>query len=284
MSVSAVLEKSAKDFCLKYACNFDFNTFESSLEEFLFLSSDNGWHDVYKTVFERMYLQALESVARIGDVTLDSEAMLDDFEYTLIRPYVNEGTKEIKHTPYVGMDRVARLEYLQLLTSQSPSNSVDLYAKKYKNGELSIKEIRSKFEQGKGDREHYIELAGCVQALENVSKSRSLIWRVLHPFKNSAEKRSSAGIKRAFAEQTQGGEEFYTEATAAAYQTFGGHQKVNANLEQNMLRAREELSRKKKMDDAIRESIRVEGFEKDYEHLRSPMVESNDVVKREKQL
>jgi hypothetical protein len=198
--------------------------------------------------------------------------MLDDFEYTLIRPYVNEDAKEINHTPYVGMDRVSRLEYLQQLTKRSPSNFVDLYAKKYKDGELSIKQIQSKLNSVEENREHYIEMAGFVQALEAVNKSRSLIWRVFHPFKNNAEKRIPQQLKRAFIEQTQGGEEYYIEATEAAYETFNEHQRMNANLEERMIHAREELNRNRKMNDVMRESIRIEGLDKENAREISPRV------------
>ena len=284
MSVSAALEKSARDFCLKYDCSFDFETFESNVEEFTFLRPISGWNDVYKTIFEKMYMQSLESVAKASNAALDSEAMLDDFEYTLIRPYVNEREKEIDHKPYAGMDRVSRIEFLQMLSRQSPSNSVDLYAEKYKNGELSIKQIRSKLEFEKGNREHYIEIAGCVQALENVNKSHSPIWRVFHPFKNNAEKRSLAQIKRAFIEQTQGGEEFYNESASAAYEPFEVHQRVNATLEQNMMHAREEMNRKQKINDVMRESLHVEGFENVSESEISLIIEQPDIPKMGKQI
>lgn len=260
MSVSNVLKKSASDFCLKYACNFDFETFESNVEDFTFLRPNNGWIDVYKTTFKNMYMQALEFSSKVGNVTLDGETMLDDFEYTLIRPYVNEGEKEIKHNPYVGMDRVSRIAYLQLLTSQSPSNSVDLYAKKYKSGELSMKQIRSRLDSVSG-QERYIELVEFSQALERVNQSRSMIWRAFHPFKNNAEKRVSAQMKQAFADRKRGDSECYSEALAEAYKIFDGHRMVIASLEERMLHAQEERNRMQKMSDAMRESMRQESFE-----------------------
>lgn len=284
MSVSAALEKSAKDFCSKYACEFDFDSFESSVEEFTFLSPNNGWCDVYKMMFERLYKQALEPVANGGDATLDSEAMLDDFEYTLIRPYVKEGEKKIKHEPYVGMHRVARLEYLKLLTKEAPSNFVDQYAEKYRKGELSLKQMRADLARDGKERENYVEIAGYIQALEVVSKSRSLVWKTLHPFKNQAEKRTFEQMKKTFMEQARGDEAFYHETVAAAYETFGGHQRVQENLDQQMIRAREEMDRKQKMDDMMRESLHVEGFDETREKGISPRVGQHNVSKKEKQI
>lgn len=284
MSVSAALEKSARDFCLKYDCKFDFAMFESRVEEFTFLRPVAGWVDVYKMMFERMYKQALASAAQGSSATLDGEEMIDDFEYTLIRPYVNEGNKDIKHKPYVGMDRISRLEYLAQLTREAPSNPVELYAEKYKNGELSMKQMRSAVALDNAEREHYMEIAGYVQALETVNKGRSLAWRLFHPLKNSAEKINLAWMRTALVEQTRGGEEFYREAAAAAYECFGGHQRVNANLEQSMVRAREEMNRKQKMNDVMRESLHVEGFEKESARELSPRVDPYSAPTKEKQI
>ena len=159
-----------------------------------------------------------------------------------------------------------------------------LYAKKYKSGELSIKQIRSGLALGEENREHYVEMAGCVQALENVNKGRPLIWRVLHPFKNNAEKRISEQIKRTFFEQTHADEAFFTENAAAAYETFDGHQRVIASLEERMIHAREEMNRNQKMRDAIRESVHVEGFERESLGAFSPKIEPNKGLAREKEI
>lgn len=284
MSVSAALEKSARDFSLKYACDFDFTTFESRVEEFTFLRPVGGWLDVYKMTFEQLYRSTLEKVAMgMIDDNLDAEAMMDDFEYTLIKPYVNEGDKDIKHKPYVGMDRISRLEYLDQLTKSAPSNFVELYAEKYKKGELSVKQMRDVLAYDGHEREHYTEIAGYVQALENVNNSRSLVWRAFHPFKNSSEKRNSALLKRTFMEKAKDGEELYREISDEAKEPFDRYQKVNANLEHGMLLAREEMNRKQKMNDVMRESIRIEGFEKESVRELSPKVEQYHSPVREKQ-
>ena len=270
MPVSETLERSAVDFCSKYSCNFNFHTFEENVEEFTFLRPIGGWIDVYKRVFEKMYMQALEPTAKHGYIGLDGEAMLDDFEFTLIRPYVGERGKDIDHKPYAGMDRVSRIEYLQQITNRSPSNYVDLYSEKYKSGKLSIKQMRSRLENG----ENYVEILGCVQALENVNKNRSRTWRTFHPFKNLAEKRSSEKMKREFIERTRSSEEAYSKIAAEAYDTFDGHKAANENLEHNMMRAVEEMSRTQKMNEAMRESLRIEDLDNDPGRDRSQRVEA----------
>ena len=285
MSVSQALEKSAKNFCSKYACRFDFDSFESSVEEFTFLRPVGGWVDAYKTTFDRLYKASLEQVA-LGstDSDLDPEAMLDDFEYTLIRPYINEGRTEIRHKPYVGMDRLSRLAYLDQLTKEAPSNLVDLYADKYKRGELSIKLMRSVFSPDVAERKNLVEAAGYAQALENVNKGRSLAWRALHPFKNSAEKRRPAQIKKAFLEGDRGGEELYQKAAASAYQSFERLQRVGEILERDTLNAKEELDRTQKMSEAMRESIRIEELEKETPQTLSPRVDQSKELSRDKRL
>ena len=285
MSVSTALEKSVKDFCSKYACKFDFATFESKIEEFTFLRPVGGWIDVYKTTFDRLYKNTLEQVA-LGSVDndLDPEAMLDDFEYTLIRPYVNESEKDIKHKPYVGMDRISRIAYLEQLTKEAPSNFVDLYADKYKRGELSLKEMMSASTLDRAERRDFLEVAGYAQALEAVNQSRSPAWRAFHPFKNGAEKRSIAHIKRSVVADGQESGDFYREVTAEAYKPFDSYQKINANLEMSMKDAKEERDREQKMNDVMRESIRIESFEKESGRDFSPRVEHYKIATKEKQI
>ena len=265
MPVSRALEGSARAFNLKYTCNFSFAAFEEKVEEFTFLRPNGGWIDVYKTVFARMYKKTLEKVDTGRIATLDGEAMLDDFEYTLIRPYVKESDSGIKHKPYVGMDRLSRLEYLERLTNEAPSNTVELYADKYKNKEISLVQLRRKAENSlSADEvgyEQYVEIAGAVKALENVSGGRSVIWRVLHPFKSAAEKKAAAIMKRMLVGREECGEKLYSEALDTAYETFDGRQRVSARLSESTANAKEELNRKQKMNDAIRESLRADGTE-----------------------
>ena len=262
MSISEALKRSVRGFCRKYLCSFSFSAFESRIEEFTFLRPNGGWVDVYKLTFEQMYKSSLEKVA-IGEIeNLDGEAMLEDFEYTLIRPYVNESSYDINHKPYVGMDRIARLAFLDKLTSEAPSNYVDLYTEKYISGELSIKEMRNRlsdtlgFDQVSG--KHYVEIAGYISALENTNKSRSALWRVIHPVKNNSEKKEAENMKRLFIDESVGGEEFYNDAVRAAQETFHGHRRVNENLTQSMILAEREIKRARKMNEVLIESLRSE--------------------------
>lgn len=260
MSVSKALEISARDFCIKYVCNFDFLAFESRVEEFTFLRPNHGWIDVYKAVFADMYRKALAAACVGKNDKLDGEAMLDDFEYTLMRPYAKENESEIKHKPYVGMDRIARLEYLDSLTRQAPSNPAELYTERYKSGEISARQIRSALDFGKGGRDSSLDVVGYVQALESVNKGRSFMWRTFHPFKNSAEKRNAVLLRRTFIEKVQGGEEAYERAERETRLTFDGHKRVKERLAVSMLHAKEELKRVQKMSDVMRESIGAESF------------------------
>ena len=258
MTVSKALENSAKAFSSKYACSFDFITFKSKVEEFTFLRPNNGWIDAYKAIFDRMYKNTLEKAA-VGAVdNIDGEAMLDDFEYTLIRPYVNEIGTDIKHKPYVGMDRMARLEYLERLTVEAPSNLVDLYTSRYERGELSIRKIRSRarqiFNSTSADNAKYVEVAGYIHALECVNGTRSAIWRVFHPFKNNAERKNAALIKSRLSDILVGDDALYSQITDFAYETFDGHKRANENLARSMARASEELDRKQRMTDALKGS------------------------------
>ena len=252
MSVSEALKNSAKAFSEKYACKFDFATFEERVDEFTFLRPNGGWIDVYRMTFERMYKNALEKLA-LGDAdSLDGEAMLDDFEYTLIRPYVSESATEIKHKAYVGMDRLSRVEYLRELTRIAPMNLVELYADKYKSGALDIKQMRLARSHEVADKAHCVELAACAFAIERVNQGRSPVWRVFHPMRNSAEKREYAIMKKMLADGVGRSEVSYDEIITAANAKFDRYQTVNARLEESMRRAVEEINRLQKITDARR--------------------------------
>ena len=75
-------------------------------------------------------------------------------------------------------------------------------------------------------------------------------------------------MKKEFIEQRQDGEEFYREATAAAYAPCDGYQRVIENLEQSMILVREEMNRKQKMVDVMREALHIEGFENKHKHAK----------------
>ena len=284
MSVSQALENSAMAFNTKYACNFNFATFEARVEEFTFLRVIGGWVDVYKMTFDRVYKKALES-ASVGKLyNLNGETMLDDFEYTLIRPYANEFNHDIKHKPYVGMDRITRLEYLDKLTKEAPQNPVELYSEKYKNGELTLKQMKSTKDFKDAEREQCIEIAGYVQALENVNKSRSTIWRALHPFKDNAEKRDAEMMKKSLIEKVCGGEDVYREFAEAACRTFDGHRKANENLSASIVRAKEEMNRLQKINDVRREALHIDSFDKEPKGEVSPRVDQNITPTQKKRI
>jgi hypothetical protein len=230
-------------------------------------------------MFDRMYKNSLEKAAEGVIDTLDGEAMLDDFEYTLIRPYVSENEAEIKHKPYVGMaDRITRLEYLGQLTKEAPSNPVDLYTEKYKSGELSLQQMRllakSALDLENPQREQCVEVAGYVQALEKTNKSRSMLWRCCHPIKNSSEQKDAERMKQMLIETVDGDTNAYEEIAKTAYERFEGYNKADARLAVNMANAREEMNRAQKMNDAIRESSFVEGID------RTPVYEQASRIER----
>lgn len=287
MSVSAALEKSARDFCIKYYCDFDFNAFEARVEEFTFLRPAGGWVDVYKTTFDRLYKDTLEKIVTgAAEGNIDAESMLDDFEYTLIRPYVRERGDEIRHKPYVGMDdRVARLEYLDRLTKDTPSDPVALFTEKYKNGALTLAHMLKRVEsvEKSGEIKDFIEIAGYAQALENVNNSRSAVWRAVHPIKNSAEQRETQHMKKILSDSALGGEERYREFASEAQKPVDGYERMRACLEQSMARAREDTAMKQKMNMAVRESLHIEEFDRAPVRDRAPRVSEHSMPVAERQ-
>ena len=284
MPVSDALKKSARNFCDKYACNFDFDSFEARVDGATFLNPNSGWREAYGTAFEQTYREALENASVGLSARLDPEAMLDDFEYTLIRPYMRENGEEIRHKPYVGMnDRVTRLEYLDRLTKDAPSNAVSLYTEKYKSGELSISQMMKNAElaEKSGDRADLMEIAGYIQALEDTNSSRSGIWKAMHPLKNSAELRDAERMKKMLTDKM--GEEGYRKIVAEVLFTFEGYERISAALAQSIALAREETAIKQKMNEAVRETLRIDDLDREPSLERSPRVMQHGVPVAEKQ-
>jgi hypothetical protein len=152
---------------------------------------------------------------------------------------------------------------------------------KYKSGEITVGDMKSAISLDKGERR--VEIAGYIQALENANKSRSIVWRALHPFKNSTERREASLMKKTFVDGV-GGENAYREIALAAYETFEGHKRANENLAVDMIRAKEELNRMVKMNEAMKESIVIDGFDRERFEERSSRVDQPAKAAVEKQL
>lgn len=132
--------------------------------------------------------------------------MLEDYEKMLFTPYKairdDEDIAALQPEPYGGTELSSeRAEMLKTALESKKTFEYHAIAKKYKNGDIRIRDIVAfaSEETGKDapmSNDTAVEILKYALALEEANKSRSFIWKVFHPFRNNAEQRDSALIKR----------------------------------------------------------------------------------------
>jgi hypothetical protein len=130
--------------------------------------------------------------------------VVKNFEEYLMQPFVNEcktaGEKPYPK-PYGGMTRMQRIELVEHMLNTTPKNDVELTERAYLKGQIRLRDIRENvndmpFAVGKGVDTHQLQRIGAFMlAIENVNKSRPLWWRIIHPFRNNAEKRDAKELR-----------------------------------------------------------------------------------------
>lgn len=205
------LEARAKEFNDQYRTSFDYSGFYSKLKTFNRLTTDNAADIVYKgtlgTVLKDAMVAACHSRGSAkrgerGDVDLMD--VVKNFEEYLMQPFVNEcktaGEKPYPK-PYGGMTRMQRIELVEHMLNTTPKNDVELTERAYLKGQIRLRDIRENvndmpFAVGKGVDTHQLQRIGAFMlAIENVNKSRPLWWRIIHPFRNNAEKRDAKELR-----------------------------------------------------------------------------------------
>ena len=205
------LEARAKEFNDIYRTSFDYSGFYSKLKTFNRLTTDNAADIVYKgtlgTVLKDAMVAACHSRGSAkrgerGDVNLMD--VVKNFEEYLMQPFVNEcktaGEKPYPK-PYGGMTRMQRIELVERMLNTTPKNDVELTEQAYLKGQIRLRDIRENvndmpFAVGKGVDTHQLQRIGAFMlAIENVNKSRPVWWRIIHPFRNNAEKRDAKELR-----------------------------------------------------------------------------------------
>ena len=212
MSINwTALEARAKEFNDQYRTSFDYSGFYSKLKTFNRLTTDNAADIVYKgtlgTVLKDAMVAACHSrgSAKRGERgAVDLMDVVKNFEEYLMQPFVNEcktaGEKPYPK-PYGGMTRMQRIELVERMLNTTPKNDVELTERAYLKGQIRLRDIRENvndmpFAVGKGVDTHQLQRIGAFMlAIENVNKSRPLWWRIIHPFRNNAEKRDAKELR-----------------------------------------------------------------------------------------
>lgn len=205
------LEARAKEFNDIYRTSFDYSGFHSKIKTFNRLTTDNPADIVYKGTLGTVLKDAMIAACHAqggskkgerGDVDLMD--VVKNFEEYLMQPFVSEcksaGEKPYPK-PYGGMSKMQRIELVEHMLNASPKNDVELTEQAYLKGQIRLRDIRENvgdmpFAAGKRVDTHQLQRIGTFMlAIENVNKSRPFWWRVIHPFRNNAEKRDAKELR-----------------------------------------------------------------------------------------
>ena len=202
-----VLDARAKDFNNLYKTDFNFSNFYTKITTLRNMDAKNAANIAYKgtlgavlkdTMAIACHQQSKSQNAEAGAV--DLMQVVQNFEESLMRPFVSEcrtAGENLYPKPYGGMTKKQRIELVEHVLNSSPKNDVELTEQAYKSGKIRLRDMREvvndmPFAVGRGvDRQQAQRIATFMLAIENINKSRPLWWRVLHPFRNNAEKRDA---------------------------------------------------------------------------------------------
>ena len=215
-----MLDARAKDFNNLYKTNFKFSEFYTKITTLRNLDRKNAADIAYKGTLGAVLKDALviachkQSDSQNAEKSaVDLMQVVQNYEESLMQPFVSECRNTggmLYPQPYGGMSKKQRLELVEKIVNASPKNDVELTEQAYKNGRISLRSMRGyvnemPFAVGKSIDRHQVQrIATFMLAIENVNKSRPFWWRIIHPFRNNAEKRDAREYKsvlQSFGEQ-----------------------------------------------------------------------------------
>ena len=194
--LSAVRE-FVKRFNDKYKVNYD-------LDDYMTRMRTEDPDTLYIGTFNKMLDQAIEHMSELKDFTVSH--MLEDYNYytvSFLNMYINSHRdldpplKSIRltKTPNGYLSEVN--EYLD----KKVWSKVDAVGQKYEAREIRIRDmVRESKEldllQGADKEAAAKKIAGYALALRRVNESHPRWWRIIHPFRNNAEKREAQNFEK----------------------------------------------------------------------------------------
>lgn len=204
-------ESKAVEFNTLYHSHFSFYDFTGKTKTFISLGQENCADIVYRGMLTNVLKDALAYACHqdeeytLGNDTSESLlTVLDEFEYTLMRPFAHDRKKNgIKPYPskFGGMTEKDKIDLIERVIDASPTNDIELTEKAYKEGHIKLRDIRRHLNDIDPNPLYapddiYLKRAGAFMiAIENVNKSRPMWWRIIHPFRNNAEQRDASEIR-----------------------------------------------------------------------------------------
>ena len=196
----------AKEFNERYGVNFNIVEFDGQTrtltENFAVRKSTaETLNTFYRTALLRLFREAFANAIDHKIAAFEPEQLLKDFEDFVMSPYRAECKKENMAAPGVnaGWTKKEFLERAKAELQSIPDDKREYARTRYMNGDLRVRDVRAFREelQNKGGYNHEkLSTLICYSyALGNAVNSRSFWWKVMHPFKNSAEKKELATLR-----------------------------------------------------------------------------------------
>ena len=196
----------AEAFNKKYGVNFDIVKFDGQTraltENFAVTkSAENNLNTYYRMAFARLFKEAFANLIDHKVASFKPDEMLRDFEDSVMGPYRAECKKENLAAPAAnaGWTKKEFMERAKAELQNIPDDKREYARTRYMNGELRVRDVRAFREelQTKGGYNHEkLSTLICYSyALGNAVSGRSFWWKVMHPFKNSAEKKELATLR-----------------------------------------------------------------------------------------
>lgn len=196
------IQKIIDVFNSKHGCNLSLDAYEAKAREYMADSPKVAYDLAYKDIFASIYRQAAVNSV-INNKAFSGKNMLDEFENNIMRGYsiaCKEQGENINLKPYAGMSGVERAEFLKNRLNEFPNNKLAACRELYNNGGITIEDMENYINSigtKEIDRNKAAMMAAFASVLEEANNSRSFIWKVGHPLKNSSEQRVAELMKKA---------------------------------------------------------------------------------------
>ena len=193
----STLRSLAQKFNDKYKVNFD-------IDDYLTRMRTENSDTLYIGTFCKMLDQAIENVSKLKDFTV-SQMLLDynDLAVGYMNMYIKDHPKLDPPLNVIRLTKSANgyLSDVNEYLDKKVWGKVDEVGQKYESREIRIRDmVRESKELGRlqgQERENAAKkIAGYALALKRVNESHPRWWRIIHPFRNNAEKREAQNFEK----------------------------------------------------------------------------------------
>lgn len=191
------------DFNKKYNTTFSISKFAARVHEHKVLEGDDPYKTAYKTILVEFYKQAVKAQINGKVKEIDYTQFIMDLE-TPLSIYIDDLKKEGEAKDvktFCGTKNIERITALKAAHENVPRTPTAVAVEEYKNGEMRIRDMVAFTKEVTADAENIDakninRVVAFATALEQVNSSRSIMWRIFHPFRNNAEKRDAALMRK----------------------------------------------------------------------------------------